>query len=81
MAQPPVPAGSKQTITGTDGATWYGYTGPCPGGALTTYPFTLYALKVATLPGLSPQSTEAAVQQAIDGAMLAKATLTATAAK
>jgi Raf kinase inhibitor-like YbhB/YbcL family protein len=84
MASPPVPAGSKQNLTSTDGATWYGYTGPCPGGTtsggtFTDYPFTVYALKVATLPGVTSQSSSAQIKAAIDAATLAKATLTAMA--
>jgi Raf kinase inhibitor-like YbhB/YbcL family protein len=84
MAAPPVPAGSKQNTTGTDGASWYGYTGPCPGGttsggSFTNYPFTVYALKVASLPGVTSQSSSAQIKSAIDAATLAKATLTAMA--
>jgi Raf kinase inhibitor-like YbhB/YbcL family protein len=84
MAAPPVPAGSKQNMTGTDGANWYGYTGPCPGGttsggSFTNYPFTVYALKVASLPGVTSQSSSAQIKAAIDAATLAKATLTAMA--
>jgi Raf kinase inhibitor-like YbhB/YbcL family protein len=81
-AMPAVPAGSKQNKTSTDGATWYGYTGPCPGGtttggSFTDYPFTVYALKVASLTGVTPNSSSAQIKAAIDAATLTKATLTA----
>ncbi|MBD0315020.1 MAG: hypothetical protein ICV86_19955, partial [Microcoleus sp. T3-bin5] len=36
------------------------YFGPCPGGSTHRYEFTLYALDVATLPGVSASSTPAA---------------------
>jgi Raf kinase inhibitor-like YbhB/YbcL family protein len=81
MAMPPVPAGSKQNMTGTDKASWYGYTGPCPGGTtnggtFTDYPFTVYALNVATLPGVTPQSKSAEIKAAIDAATLKIGTAT-----
>ena len=40
-----------------------GYAGPCP-GATHTYRFTLYAIDVATLPGLTAGSSLAAVETA-----------------
>ena len=40
--------GAQQALS-YDGQT-YGYLGPCPGGNLHTYRFTVYALDVATLP-------------------------------
>jgi Raf kinase inhibitor-like YbhB/YbcL family protein len=84
MAEPPVPSGAKQNMTGTDGATWFGYTGPCPGGTTmggtyTDYPYTVYALRVATLSGVTPQSGSAQIKAAIDAATIVKATLTAMA--
>jgi phosphatidylethanolamine-binding protein (PEBP) family uncharacterized protein len=82
MAAPPDPAGSKQTQPNLDGSTWYGYTGPCPQTAtLQSYVFSVYALKVATLPGVTSQSTGAAVDAVIQANKLASATLTAMAAK
>jgi hypothetical protein len=60
---PSMPAGSKQsTITvPLDGFTGPGYLGPCPQAhnMAQTYQFTLYALDVATLPGLTATSTPA----------------------
>jgi Raf kinase inhibitor-like YbhB/YbcL family protein len=56
------PAGAKQ------GKNYQGnnaFTGPC--GGMNTYKFTLYALKVATLPGLSASSTGAQVETAAEG--------------
>ena len=41
--------------------------------------YAVYALKVATLPGVTAQSTSAQIKAAIDAATLAKSTLTAMA--
>jgi Raf kinase inhibitor-like YbhB/YbcL family protein len=56
---PAVPAGSKQSAVNLDGFTGSGYLGPCPQAvnAVQSYRFTLYALDVETLPGLSATST------------------------
>jgi hypothetical protein len=35
-AMPMIPAGAKQVKPNVDGSTWYGYSGPCPGGANQT---------------------------------------------
>lgn len=58
-AQPAVPAGSKQSFANLDGFTGSGYLGPCPQAvnSVQSYEFTLYALDVATLPGLTATST------------------------
>jgi Raf kinase inhibitor-like YbhB/YbcL family protein len=80
LADPPVPAGSKQVKTNkVDGATWFGYTGPCPHAGASTYPFTVYALDVANLSEVTTQSTPEAVLKAIQGHTLAKATMTVAA--
>jgi Raf kinase inhibitor-like YbhB/YbcL family protein len=64
------PAGAKQSGTG--------YSGPCPpGNAVHTYVFTLYALDVATLPGVTTSTSAANVNTAIQMHDLASATLTA----
>jgi Raf kinase inhibitor-like YbhB/YbcL family protein len=52
--QPSTPAGAKQTIF--QGAV-YGYFGPCSPG-VNTYEFTIYALPMATLPGVDQNSTK-----------------------
>jgi Raf kinase inhibitor-like YbhB/YbcL family protein len=56
------PAGAKQ---GKNYKGENGFTGPC--GGMNTYKFTLYALKVATLPGLSASSMDAQVETAAEG--------------
>ncbi len=55
----------------------YGYAGPCP-PSTHTYRFTLYAIDVPTLPGLTATSTLAAVQAAFMTHSLGEATLTGT---
>ncbi|HEY3253992.1 MAG TPA: YbhB/YbcL family Raf kinase inhibitor-like protein, partial [Polyangiaceae bacterium] len=62
------PAGAKQTGTG--------YTGPCPpNNAVHSYVFTIYALDVATLPGVTTSSSAANVSAAIQMHDLASASL------
>jgi phosphatidylethanolamine-binding protein (PEBP) family uncharacterized protein len=78
MPMPPVPVGSKQAKPNIDGATWYGYTGPCPATA-SHYEYIVHALKVATLPGVTPESTTAAVNAAIAKNELKSAQLSGTA--
>jgi Raf kinase inhibitor-like YbhB/YbcL family protein len=54
-----------------------GYAGPCP-GSMHRYRFTLYALDVANLPGLTASSSLAAVESAMMAHSLGTATLTGT---
>jgi Raf kinase inhibitor-like YbhB/YbcL family protein len=56
------PAGAKQ---GQNYQNANAFTGPC--GGMNTYRFTLYALSVATLPGLSASSKGAQVEAAAEG--------------
>jgi Raf kinase inhibitor-like YbhB/YbcL family protein len=51
------------------------YFGPCPGGKNHKYVFTLYALKVAKLPGLTKKSTVLQAETAAKANALATATL------
>jgi len=64
VPMPPVPAGSKQSLANLDGFSGSGYLGPCPQAVNSrqSYKFTLYALDVDTVPGLTATSspTEAA---------------------
>jgi len=76
-----VPAGAKQVETNIDGATWAGYTGPCPGGADQSYTFFVYALDVATLPGITTASSAMQADAAVKAHELAVAELTGTASK
>ncbi len=80
-AMPATPPGSKQIKPNIDGATWYGYTGPCPGSANQSYTFSVYALDVATLPGITPESTSTAANAAVKAHQLAVASLTVVASK
>jgi Raf kinase inhibitor-like YbhB/YbcL family protein len=68
-----MPNGAKQvSIQGG------GYAGPCPpAGTTHTYEFALYAVDVATLPGVTTTSMPMAVETAVVAHQLAKATLTA----
>ena len=60
---PEVP-GAKQKAMGT-GSKSLQYFGPCPGGTNHLYEFRLYALNVATLPGVDSTSSVATVETAI----------------
>lgn len=75
VAEPPVPAGSKQPI-GYDGAT-RGYLGPCP-GSMHRYEFALYAVDEYPLTGVTLQSNRTQVRTAILAHDTAVARLTAT---
>lgn len=59
QALPAVPAGSKQSLADLDGFKGSGYLGPCPQAVNSrqSYEFTLYALDVETVPGLSATSS------------------------
>ncbi|MCT9931409.1 YbhB/YbcL family Raf kinase inhibitor-like protein [Planotetraspora sp. A-T 1434] len=56
------PAKQKAMSTGDKSLQYFG---PCPGGSSHKYEFTLYALNVATLPGVSSSSSVAAVETAL----------------
>ncbi len=75
VATPPTPAGMKQ-VKAYDNTT-FGYLGPCP-GSQHTYTWTIYAVDVAALPGVTTASTRAQVITALSGHTLATATLTGT---
>ncbi len=68
-----MPAGAKQKAF-----SGMGYMGPCPSGMTHTYTFTLYALNVATLTGVTTSSTTDALVTAIKAAKVASASLSAT---
>ena len=70
---------AKQKALGSGNQTLQ-YFGPCPGGSSHKYVFTLYALKVATLPGLSQSSTVAQVETAAKANSMASVTLSANSA-
>jgi Raf kinase inhibitor-like YbhB/YbcL family protein len=75
VAQPSIPMGSKQTLA-YDNST-RGYLGPCPPNT-HNYRFTVYALDVSVLPGLTLNSTKAQVQAAIGSHTLGAANLLGT---
>jgi len=68
-----MPAGAKQ-VSGQG----MGYLGPCPSGMTHIYKFTLYALDVATLPGVTTSSMSADVATAVQAHDIASATLSGT---
>lgn len=70
--QPADPAGAKQAPF--NGAV-VGYYGPCSPNSVNTYEFTVYAIDVATLPGLDQTSTKQEAEQAIVEAALASTKL------
>jgi Raf kinase inhibitor-like YbhB/YbcL family protein len=74
-AMPPVPAGAKQAKPNVDGSTWYGYSGPCPGSPNRQYDFDVYALDVATLPNVTPDTAVRTVITAVRRNPLAHARL------
>jgi Raf kinase inhibitor-like YbhB/YbcL family protein len=74
-AMPPTPAGAKQAKPNVDGSTWYGYSGPCPGSPNRQYDFDVYALDVATLPGVTPDTAVRTVITAVRRSPLAHARL------
>jgi Raf kinase inhibitor-like YbhB/YbcL family protein len=73
MAQPAVPAGSKQSLANLDGFQGSGYLGPCPQmpNSRQSYKFTLYALDVATVPGLSATSSPGEAATAVKAHLVA----------
>lgn len=75
-ALPTPPGGGAKQILSYDDST-FGYLGPCP-PVVHTYQFKLYAIDVATLPGVTTASTAAQVESAILLHDLASATLTGT---
>lgn len=63
-AMPSEPAGAKQSANQNAFLPGPGYFGPC--GQMNPYEFRLYALSVATLPGVTTSSTAAEVRAAIE---------------
>ena len=77
---PSMPAGSKQAMQNLDGFMGIGYQGPCPQAVNSrqTYEFTVWAIGVANLTGVTSPSSTSAAQTAIKNASLASATLDGT---
>jgi Raf kinase inhibitor-like YbhB/YbcL family protein len=72
-AQPAAPAGSKQSLANLDGFQGSGYLGPCPQALNSpqSYKFTLYALDVDTVPGLTATSTPTEAATAVKAHLVA----------
>lgn len=72
-AMPPVPAGSKQSLVDLDNFQGSGYLGPCPQAvnSVQSYKFTLYALDVETVPGLSATSNPTQAASAVKAHLVA----------
>lgn len=73
----PGQAPAKQRAMGSGGKSLQ-FFGPCPGGSEHTYEFTLYALDVATLPGITSGSSVAQIDAAIGSHDVASTKLTGT---
>jgi Raf kinase inhibitor-like YbhB/YbcL family protein len=73
VAMPSNPAGSKQVLAYNNMA---GYAGPCPGPMAHTYEFMLYAVDIATLPGVMTNQKGALLVPALQAHDLATTTLT-----
>jgi phosphatidylethanolamine-binding protein (PEBP) family uncharacterized protein len=61
----PMPAGAKQSSNQLTQMTGPGYFGPCGGATAGNYEYEVYALDVATLPGVTASSTYSQVRTAI----------------
>jgi Raf kinase inhibitor-like YbhB/YbcL family protein len=72
-AQPVLPAGSKQSLANLDGFMGSGYLGPCPQAvnSAQSYQFTLYALDVASVPGLTATSSPTEAATAVQAHLVA----------
>jgi hypothetical protein len=75
VAEPSVPAGSKQPLAYN--GTTRGYLGPCP-GSMHTYQFVIYALPVNPTPDLTLASTRAQVEAKVQELALDTASLSGT---
>ena len=71
------PPGAKQ-VDWPERGNGYAYAGPCPGNAVHIYEFTLYALNVATLPGVTTNSMRDEVRMAVIAHSIGTATLAGT---
>jgi phosphatidylethanolamine-binding protein (PEBP) family uncharacterized protein len=65
-----MPAGAKQSSNQLTQMTGPGYFGPCNGATAGMYEYQVYALDVATLPGVTASSTYSQVRMAITMHML-----------
>jgi phosphatidylethanolamine-binding protein (PEBP) family uncharacterized protein len=72
VANPTNPAGSKQVQAYNS---VNGYAGPCPGPMEHTYEFMLYAVDVATLPGIATTQKAGPLVTALQAHDLATTTL------
>jgi Raf kinase inhibitor-like YbhB/YbcL family protein len=72
-----VPPGAKQVDWPQKG-NGYGYAGPCPGTGAHIFEFTLYALNVAILPGVTTNSLRDDVRTVVIAHSIATATLAGT---
>jgi Raf kinase inhibitor-like YbhB/YbcL family protein len=85
VAEPPVPAGSKQNRPNIDCAhipcaTWYGHTGPCPNTS-STYDYAVWALDVEKLPGVTTAMTSKQITDVIKAHMVGRAQMTVAATR
>jgi Raf kinase inhibitor-like YbhB/YbcL family protein len=78
--QPPGIVGASQALITSlvSQEETYGYVGPCPQGVVQMYQFTVFAIDVPSLPGVTFQSPAAMVKSAIPAHILASGTLGGT---
>lgn len=70
---PAAPANSKQSLANLDGFMGSGYLGPCPQApnSVQSYRFTVYALDVESLPGLTATSSPSAAAAVVKAHLVA----------
>jgi phosphatidylethanolamine-binding protein (PEBP) family uncharacterized protein len=76
-----VDAGAPAGLAGAMQQSFQGnneYVGPCPGGNLHTYQFSVFAIGTPTLPNIKAGASSAAVYMQAVKSALARATLTGT---
>ena len=74
--EPGTPAGAKQAEI--QGSGYFGYFGPCSGGRMNNYQWTLHALDTATVQGVTMATDENTLATTVERASIASTTLNGT---